>query len=290
MTDTVQESPDELPPISAETLPLYLPLWKDGELSQEDEALVESLANENPEASAILALLDSADTQLSSAYSDVLSAPLPIALARSAAEAGAAIDACKAPANTSSKSLTGRILAFSAMAAGVAMIIGLPLAYHSGTTNGREAALADAAAATKEKHGWVAQIAGYHGLYSKESRHLVEVSADEADHIQNWIGTRTGRSFTIPDLAATGLEFRGARLLAVNGEPTAQLMYTPVGGGDPVGLCFLKTGASDADLNAGTRDGFNFVTWRRDGFSFIAIGATTADDLQAIAQTASISL
>ena len=127
-------------------------------------------------------------------------------------------------------------------------------------------------------------------MYSAEERHLVEVSAAEADHIQTWIGNRTGRAFSIPDLSGQGLEFRGARLLAVNGKPTAQLMYVPTDGGDPIGLCFLQTGAEAADLTDRARDEFNMTTWRRDGYSYIAIGTAPPGVIRQVAETASVAL
>ena len=53
--------PDEgLPPLSADTLPLYLPLYVDGALDQADRGAVEDLMKDNPEAEEILRLLDHA--------------------------------------------------------------------------------------------------------------------------------------------------------------------------------------------------------------------------------------
>ena len=177
-----------------------------------------------------------------------------------------------------------------AAAAVLAGVLGLFAGYRTGEITGRDEALTLAGAETREKFGWVAQIAGYHRLYSAEERHLVEVGADETDHIQTWIGQRTGRQFTVPDLSAQGLQFRGARLLAVSGKPTAQLMYVPADGGDPVGLCFLATGAADGDFAAASRDGFNLVTWQRAGYSFIAIGNLDADRMNLVARAAAVTL
>ena len=281
MTDTDQP----LPPLSGETLPLYLPLWKDGVLDEAEEMEVLRLVEGNAEAEAVLDLLERSDAALSTAFSDVLTAPLPLKLARIAGEAGAALNRGaveSAPVQTNRR--------WMLVAASAALAVGAGGGYFTGAYQGRETALRQAAAETQAKFGWKAQIAGYHRLYSAEDRHLVAIAANEADHIQTWIGKRTGRNFTIPDLEPLGLQFRGARLLAVNGTPTAQLMYVPIDGSKPIGLCFLRTGKSDAGLIADSQDGFDIVTWRKDGFSFIAIGSSGPGLLREVAETAEISL
>ncbi|MEM6661587.1 MAG: hypothetical protein AAF666_05340 [Pseudomonadota bacterium] len=277
--------PDEgLPPLSADTLPLYLPLYMDGALDQADRSAVEDLMKDNPEAEEILRLLDHADHALPDAFGDVLDAPLPLALARAASAAGAALE--DRPAPPAQRSHFWGVAA----AAVFALMIGVPGGFFYGQQQGRDAALIESADQTRARFGWVAQIVGYHRLYSAEERHLVEVSAAEADHIQTWIGNRTGRSFSIPDLSGQGLEFRVARLLAVNGKPTAQLMYVPTDGGDPIGLCFLRTGAEAAGLTDRARDEFNMTTWRRDGYSFIAIGTQPPEVIRQVAESASVAL
>src|SRR5205807_886539 len=46
----------------------------------------------------------------------------------------------------------------------------------------------------------VDEVASYHQIYSRETRHLVEVPADQADHLAAWLGKRLERKLVVPDL------------------------------------------------------------------------------------------
>lgn len=68
-----------------------------------------------------------------------------------------------------------------------------------------------------------------HSLYVKESKHAVEVGADDKDHLVTWLSNRLGRQIDTPNLAADGFTLVGGRLLPPIAEsgtgPAAQLMY-----------------------------------------------------------------
>jgi len=68
-----------------------------------------------------------------------------------------------------------------------------------------------------------------HALYVKESRHAVEVGADDKAHLVTWLSNRLGRQIDAPDLATQGFSLVGGRLLPPLAEtgtgPAAQLMY-----------------------------------------------------------------
>jgi len=129
--------------------------------------------------------------------------------------------------------------------------------------------------------GWIAQIAGYHRVYSAETTRLVEIPAEDRDVIHSWLGGRVG-AFEIPDFAAQGLEFRGARLLAAVGKPVAQLVYTNAAG-DVVALCITpRPGAPDAPPRRLGVDGFSTLDWRSSGQAFILIAPANGPDLGAL--------
>jgi anti-sigma factor RsiW len=86
------------------------------------------------------------------------------------------------------------------------------------------------------------EVAEYHAVFVRESEHLVEVPASRRDHIEAWLGNRVGYPLHVPDLSTQGLQFLGARMLAVAGKPVAQLMYTTASG-ERVALCVTEQGA-----------------------------------------------
>jgi anti-sigma factor RsiW len=73
------------------------------------------------------------------------------------------------------------------------------------------------------------EVAEYHPVYAREEEHLVEVPASRREHIEEWLGARIGLGLKAPDLVDRGLTFRGARLVALEDQVLAQLMYTDAG-------------------------------------------------------------
>jgi anti-sigma factor RsiW len=105
-------------------------------------------------------------------------------------------------------------------------------------------------AAAQQPQPWIMQVAQYHKIYAREQRHLVEVSAAETPHIEQWLGKRLDDlAFKVPDLSAFGLTFKGARMLVVNGAPVAQLVYLPADG-RAVALCIIHSKKGDKPLTA----------------------------------------
>ena len=140
--------------------------------------------------------------------------------------------------------------------------------------------------------GWLADVADYHAVYASQGRHLVEVGADEADHIETWLGNTTGVSFSIPDLSSFGLTFQGGRLLVANAKPVAQLMYR-LPDGSVVALC-LQRSSQPTDgppaFNEQTINEFDFVSWSANGADYVVIGPVGQPELSAIAERAALDV
>ena len=201
-----------------------LSAFLDGELSQAEAREIEEALAENAALQAELEALMAADADAKDAFDAMLDEPVPFELAaaiREAPEAGAA--------NTSAPP-SGRGWLTAAVVA-VALLIGGTAGYLTGASQGTQVAAAP---------GWLADIADYHSVYAAQERHLVEVGADEADHIQTWLSASVGAQVRIPDLSAQGLTFQGARLLVAAGKPVAQLMYLDPQG-RVVALCQIQT-------------------------------------------------
>lgn len=65
-----------------------------------------------------------------------------------------------------------------------------------------------------------------HDVYAADRRHPIEVSADESDHLRQWLSNRLHRTVAPPDLASAGYRLLGGRLLATEHAGAAALfMY-----------------------------------------------------------------
>lgn len=131
---------------------------------------------------------------------------------------------------------------------------------------------------------WVSKVAEYHGLYARQPpRRLVEVPADEQDHIIGWLSEQLGGPISIPDLSDAGIDFKGARLLAVDGMPVAQLMYID-GDGEPLAFCFMRNMNGDEKLpELSEHEELRLIDWTDQTYQYAIVGATTFATLEALA-------
>jgi anti-sigma factor RsiW len=244
----------------SEKLSAYL----DDALDRDETARIAAVLERDADARATLEALMQADALASREFAAMLDAPVPFALAQQIKDADLSPPA--------------RRPVWGAIAAGLVMLA-------VGGFGGY--ALKDAPAPVQQA-GWLADIADYHAVYATQGRHLVEVAADEADHIETWLGNTVGATFAIPDLTQHGLTFEGGRLVVTNGKPVAQLMYR-LSDGTVVALCLQQSNKDPAAapvFQARTINGFDFVSWSADGADYVVIGPQGLPDLAAMAQTA----
>jgi anti-sigma factor RsiW len=131
---------------------------------------------------------------------------------------------------------------------------------------------------------WLGQISQYHRIYASTARrHLVEVGADEEQHIREWLTKMLGRQILIPDLSRFGVTFAGARLLGINEKPVAQLVYLDADD-QPLALCIIpSTGAAKGPTLSANRD-LNLVDWRDGKFGYAVVGWSNPELLASLTQ------
>lgn len=252
---------------------IKLSAYLDGELDGAEAEAVEARLASDPQAQAMLDAMMEADAAALEQFDDQLTDPVPFALAQQ-------IKAAPLQATARAAAPARPIWATLAAAAVVFALGGLG-GY----------ALKDRTAPVVTA-GWLADIADYHAVYAKEGRHLVEVGADEAEHIETWLGKTIGTSFTIPDLSGFDLTFEGGRLLVANGKPVAQLMYRDASGA-VVALCLQQsniTTTTPPTFNEQTINGFDFVSWRAGDAQYVVIGDSGRAELPDIAAAAALEI
>lgn len=125
-----------------------------------------------------------------------------------------------------------------------------------------------------------------HRIYAAEKLHVVEVGADQKDHLVGWLSKRVGTDLTAPDLASEGFTLVGGRLLPSGEKVAAQFMYqdyagnrvslyvTPVKDKEETGFRLLQS----ADARA--------FYWLDGGFGFAIAGAVSEQKMQSVARAA----
>jgi anti-sigma factor RsiW len=137
------------------------------------------------------------------------------------------------------------------------------------------------AKAPSERTDLLEEAAGYHEVYSRETAHLVEVPADQAEQLTAWLGERLGRDIKVPDLADAGLHFAGGRMLVVGDRPVAELMYTREEG-LPIAICVARIEGKPWLMGVEQHDALRIASWAKDGYAYLVVGdldEATAKDL-----------
>jgi anti-sigma factor RsiW len=135
--------------------------------------------------------------------------------------------------------------------------------------------------APSERDGLLDEVAGYHQVYSRETTHLVEVPASQAEQLTAWLGERLDRALKVPDLADAGLHFVGGRMLVVNDRPVAELMYTR-DEGLPIAICVSRIDGDPWLMNVEQHDALRIASWAKDGYAYLVVGElddATVEDL-----------
>lgn len=254
--------------IASEKLSAFL----DGELGPDEMSEIERALENDAALQAELETLMQADVVFKQHFDDMLGDPVPLDLAK-------AVEGFEAPVTANIPAAPKPRFWMVSASAVVALVVGLAGGFFLGQESAGNAPQTQIAA-----RGWLDDIASYHRVYAAQDRHLVEVPASEATHIEAWLTSSVGTQVAIPDLSDMGLTFAGGRLLVAADKPVAQLIYTDANGA-VVALCSIKTDAPVEGLNARTVGAFDMVSWGAGTANFVLIGDQGRADLPQIAQS-----
>ena len=141
---------------------------------------------------------------------------------------------------------------------------------------------AETVATADSREAMLDEIAAYHLVYARQTEHLAEVPAERREHIEAWLGSLLNRTLKVPDLSSQGLKFEGARLLAIDAYPVAQLLWSREHG-DPVAICVTFGAPESKPLDIEHHRGLNVGVWDENGYTYVVVGALTEDSVRRIA-------
>ena len=247
--------------VTDDTLHAYV----DGQLDAATRAEVEAWLASRPERAAEIARWQRQNAALKTLYDPVAAEPVPPRLDPHR------IAAAAAPARWDWTRLAAAAVVLVGIAGGAGWVL-------------RTATWQEAPASDRLIDGAVAA----HALYVKESRHAVEVGADDKGHLVTWLSNRLGRAIDAPDLASQGFTLVGGRLLPPLAEtgtgPAAQLMYQSptadrltvyiTAAGKPVGKPFETY----------TEDGLEAYYWANAQITCTVVGDLPQKQMQPVAK------
>jgi anti-sigma factor RsiW len=108
--------------------------------------------------------------------------------------------------------------------------------------------------------------------------HLMDVVSTDQHTVKPWFDGRLPFAPPVKDLAATGYPLVGGRLDYFAGHTAAALIYRH--GPHVIDLfAWPGTAALDRVPASGSRDGYNFLRWNRDGMTFWAVSDLNEQEL-----------
>jgi anti-sigma factor RsiW len=117
-----------------------------------------------------------------------------------------------------------------------------------------------------------------HRTFSVETRHPVEVGANEEAHLVQWLSKRLGHQLIVPDLNPLGFRLMGGRLLPADSGPAALFMYED-GKGTRLSCYYIVSDVGgETEFKFREQNGISAFYWVDDGLAY-AIAANAPRDL-----------
>lgn len=234
--------------------------YVDGQLSDADQAIVESYLANHPEKAALVEEWQLQSTAISALFDPVESEPIPDRLNPHK------IAATPKAANTN----------IWRMAAAAVVLLAL------GSTFGwvgRDLTLTSVSA----PQTLIMAATDAHELFVRQAAHPVEVDGSRSAHLSSWLSANLDRSLTMPDLTAKGFELVGGRLLPGTNGAAAQLMYES----DRGRITLYLTPKTDAEPKANqfaNVAGLSAFYWANDAVTCTIVGDFAETEIKAIAE------
>jgi anti-sigma factor RsiW len=119
-------------------------------------------------------------------------------------------------------------------------------------------------------------------IRSLQPGHLVDVQSTDQHTVKPWFDGRLDFSPPVRDFAGDGFPLTGGRLDVVNGRAVAALVY---GRRKHVVTVFVWPHRDEVARAAnGSRQGYSWLAWERQGFDFYAVSDTAPADLVQLEQ------
>lgn len=132
---------------------------------------------------------------------------------------------------------------------------------------------------------YVSRAIGAHVLFASEVRHPVEVTANEEQHLVDWLTKRLGRNVHAPKLGGAGFELVGGRLLPGDGaKPAAQFMYENRAGQRVTLYLSLDPARTETSFRFAEYGETSAIYWIEDGLGYALAGSLSRDEMLKVAR------
>ncbi len=128
---------------------------------------------------------------------------------------------------------------------------------------------------------FAAEIVDAH-LRSLRPGQATNANSTDPQTVRAWLEEKVQFAVPVRDLANNGFALQGGRVDIVQGRTVAALVYR---GGDQLFNVFIwRTSESDSSPRAGSRQGYQWIAWRKDKLEFCSVSEAAPADLARLHQ------
>jgi mycothiol system anti-sigma-R factor len=130
---------------------------------------------------------------------------------------------------------------------------------------------------SSQQAAWTTTLLDAH-LRSLQPGHLTDVESTDQHTVKPWFDGKLDIAPPVRDFANNGFPLLGGRLDVIEGRTVAALVY---GRRKHIVNVFVwKSRDTVPYADSGERQGYHWVSWKKDGFTFCAVSDTSLPDLQ----------
>jgi anti-sigma factor RsiW len=119
-------------------------------------------------------------------------------------------------------------------------------------------------------------------LRSLQPGHMTGIASKDERVVKGWFDTKLKFALPVRDFATTGFALNGGRLDLVEGRFVAVLVYEH--NGRPINVFIWPTSDPDTSPRTGSRQGFQWIDWRKDRMEFCLVSDAAPAELELLHQ------
>ena len=128
---------------------------------------------------------------------------------------------------------------------------------------------------------FAAEIVDAH-MHSLQPGHITGIASNDEHAVKQWIEGKVNFVLPVRDFANDGFALQGGRLDIIEGRPVAALVYARRG--NLINVFIWSTPEPDTSPHAGSRQGYQWIDWRKGQLDFCATSDADPTDLEQLRQ------
>jgi anti-sigma factor RsiW len=128
---------------------------------------------------------------------------------------------------------------------------------------------------------FAAEIVDAH-MHSLQPGHITGIASNDERAVKQWFEDKVKFVLPVRDFASNDFALQGGRLDIIEGRPVAALVYARRG--NLINVFIWSTTEPDASPHAGSRQGYQWIDWRKGQLDFCAVSDADPADLEQLHQ------